>query len=118
MSTNLFTIGHSTHEPEAFGELLHRHGVELLVDVRRHPGSRRVPWTNPGLLSNIDSLASSALQRLAVAHVYDLLAFILAGPNDGAVRVRNTRGLSATVVGMSLSPPASPAESKWKASPA
>ena len=46
----VFTIGHSTHEPEAFGELLDRHGVELLVDVRRYPGSRRVPWTNPGQL--------------------------------------------------------------------
>jgi uncharacterized protein (DUF488 family) len=24
--------------------------VQLLVDVRRHPGSRRVPWTNPGAI--------------------------------------------------------------------
>jgi uncharacterized protein (DUF488 family) len=44
----IFTIGHSTHEPEAFVELLRAHGIELVADVRRHPGSRRVPWTNPG----------------------------------------------------------------------
>ena len=44
----VFTIGHSTQEPDRFGGLLGDHRVELLVDVRRHPGSRRVPWTNPG----------------------------------------------------------------------
>jgi uncharacterized protein (DUF488 family) len=44
----VFTIGHSTHGPERVAELLGEQGVELLVDVRRHPGSRRVPWTNPG----------------------------------------------------------------------
>jgi uncharacterized protein (DUF488 family) len=44
----VYTIGHSTHEPGAFVRLLAEHGVETLVDVRRYPGSRRVPWTNPG----------------------------------------------------------------------
>jgi uncharacterized protein (DUF488 family) len=44
----VFTIGHSTHEPEDFGQLLVQHAVETLVDVRRYPGSRRVPWTNAG----------------------------------------------------------------------
>ncbi|MBA3509593.1 MAG: DUF488 domain-containing protein, partial [Thermoleophilaceae bacterium] len=43
----VFTIGHSTHEPGTFAALLARHDVNVLVDVRRHPGSRRVPWTNP-----------------------------------------------------------------------
>ena len=42
----VWTIGHSTHERDAFFELLAQHGIEVLVDVRRHPGSRRVPWTN------------------------------------------------------------------------
>lgn len=37
----LLTIGHSTHSAERFLDLLR----ELLVDVRRHPGSRRVAWT-------------------------------------------------------------------------
>jgi uncharacterized protein (DUF488 family) len=42
----IFSVGHSTHGPERFLELLAERDVELLVDVRRHPGSRRVPWTN------------------------------------------------------------------------
>lgn len=36
----LYTIGHSTHEFDAFVALLRRHGVELLVDVRSQPYSR------------------------------------------------------------------------------
>jgi uncharacterized protein (DUF488 family) len=47
MSARVFTVGHSTHEPDAFAELLAAHDVEALADVRRYPGSRRVPWTNP-----------------------------------------------------------------------
>lgn len=42
----ILTIGHSTHELEEFLGLLRDSGVELLTDVRRFPGSRRVPWTN------------------------------------------------------------------------
>ncbi len=41
----VWTIGHSTHEPGEFAQLLTAHRVEVLVDVRRYPGSRRVPWT-------------------------------------------------------------------------
>jgi uncharacterized protein (DUF488 family) len=43
---SIFTIGHSTHEPAAFVELLRDPGIELLVDVRRYPSSRRFPWFN------------------------------------------------------------------------
>lgn len=39
----LFTIGHSNHEIEAFIELLRRHRVSALGDVRSHPYSRFVP---------------------------------------------------------------------------
>src|SRR3954467_8454222 len=42
----IFTIGHSTHELEAFLALLRGAGIELLVDVRRYPSSRRFPWFN------------------------------------------------------------------------
>ena len=41
----VWTIGHSTHEPGEFTRLLRVHGIDVLVDVRRYPGSRRVPWT-------------------------------------------------------------------------
>lgn len=37
------TIGHSTRPLEEFLDVLGVHGVELVVDVRRFPGSRRLP---------------------------------------------------------------------------
>ena len=43
---SIFTIGHSTHELDEFVGLLERAGLELLVDVRRYPSSRRHPWFN------------------------------------------------------------------------
>jgi uncharacterized protein (DUF488 family) len=39
----MLTIGHSTLSIEAFLRALRENGVELLVDVRRYPGSRRHP---------------------------------------------------------------------------
>lgn len=39
----ILTVGHSTREPGELEELLRGHAVELLVDVRAHPGSRRMP---------------------------------------------------------------------------
>jgi uncharacterized protein (DUF488 family) len=44
--TRVYTVGHSTHAIEDFLELLRMHSVELLVDVRRFPGSRRLPHFN------------------------------------------------------------------------
>ena len=43
MKNPLFTIGHSTHSPEAFLGLLQRHGITAIADVRSHPYSRRLP---------------------------------------------------------------------------
>ena len=43
LSARLFTIGHSNHEPEAFLDLLRRHGVTAVADVRSSPYSRRQP---------------------------------------------------------------------------
>jgi uncharacterized protein (DUF488 family) len=42
----IHTIGHSTRSIDIFTELLHAHGIELLVDVRRFPASRRHPQFN------------------------------------------------------------------------
>ena len=47
----VLTIGHSTHAQDRFAELLRAHRIELLVDVRRHPGSRRHPQFNADSLS-------------------------------------------------------------------
>lgn len=39
----IWTIGHSTRSAAEFIELLQREQVEVLVDVRRFPGSRKYP---------------------------------------------------------------------------
>lgn len=54
--SSLTTVGHSTHEPERFVELLRGAGAEAIADVRRFPGSRRMPWFSadamPGWLAD------------------------------------------------------------------
>lgn len=40
------TVGHSTRSIEAFIALLKAHAIELIVDVRRWPASRRYPHFN------------------------------------------------------------------------
>ena len=39
----LFTFGHGTATQEAIAAILQRAGIELVVDVRIAPGSRRNP---------------------------------------------------------------------------
>ena len=55
----IFTIGHSTHDLEAFVSLLRGAGIEAVADVRRYPSSRRMPWFNSGVLA--DSLADAGI---------------------------------------------------------
>jgi uncharacterized protein (DUF488 family) len=40
----IFTIGHSNQSFDDFLALLQRHQIEILVDIRRHPGSKRYPY--------------------------------------------------------------------------
>jgi len=42
----IWTLGHSTRAADEFVALLQEHGILLLVDVRRHPGSRLHPQFN------------------------------------------------------------------------
>ena len=49
MST-VYTIGHSSHSVELFSELLVRHAVQVLVDVRSAPYSRYAPQFDHDLL--------------------------------------------------------------------
>jgi uncharacterized protein (DUF488 family) len=54
--TVLYTIGHSNHQAERFLELLHQHGIRLVVDVRSSPYSRYVPQANRETLArNLES---------------------------------------------------------------
>jgi uncharacterized protein (DUF488 family) len=55
----VFTIGHSTRTTEELLSLLRAHGVELLLDVRRYPGSRRHPQFSRDALAG--DLQSSAI---------------------------------------------------------
>ena len=47
----IHTIGHSTRSIEQFTELLEAHRIELLIDVRRWPMSKRYPQFNREALS-------------------------------------------------------------------
>jgi uncharacterized protein (DUF488 family) len=46
----LFTVGHSNHSFDHFAELLARHRIEAVSDVRSTPFSRRNPQFNQGAL--------------------------------------------------------------------
>jgi uncharacterized protein (DUF488 family) len=63
----ILTIGHSTRPLEEFLALLRENGVELLVDVRRFPGSRRFPQYGSQALA--ESLAQAGI---AYRHEPDL----------------------------------------------
>lgn len=41
---NIYTIGHYSHTKEEFVELIKQAEIEVLVDVRAFPGSRKFPW--------------------------------------------------------------------------
>ena len=43
---SIFTIGHSNHSAEKFVDLLKRHGIEVVADVRSQPYSRHAPHFN------------------------------------------------------------------------
>lgn len=59
----VYTIGHSTHETDAFVELLRRHGVDALADVRSSPYSRFNPQFNRETLQR-------NLEAKGIAYVY------------------------------------------------
>ncbi len=49
----IYTIGHSNRDLKRFQDLLKNFSIELLVDVRRWPSSRRYPHFNKDYLQNI-----------------------------------------------------------------
>jgi len=59
-SLEVFTVGHSTRSGEEFIEILRVHAVQVLVDVRTFPGSRRYPQFNRAELS--ESLAKAGIE--------------------------------------------------------
>jgi uncharacterized protein (DUF488 family) len=63
--TCVYTIGHSTHPLGEFVEMLNRHGVERLIDVRTVPGSRHNPQFGEHELIASMPKAGIDYQRLA-----------------------------------------------------
>jgi len=59
----LFTVGHSVHTVERFFELLKRHSINALCDVRSSPYSRYSPQFNR------ESLKEDVLKR-GIAYIY------------------------------------------------
>lgn len=46
MPLTIWSVGHSNQEAEGLLELLHAHDIGQVLDVRRFPGSRRLPHFN------------------------------------------------------------------------
>ena len=59
------TIGHSTQASEDFLATLVEAKVQLLADVRRYPGSRRVPWTSSSELEPLLGTRSIGYRHFA-----------------------------------------------------
>lgn len=70
-----FSVGHSNHDLTTFLTLLASRGIALLVDVRSHPVSRRVPHFSKAPLAE-------ALRRAGID--YRFLGQELGGRPDGA----------------------------------
>lgn len=60
----LWTIGHSTRSVEEFGQMLLAHGIQVLVDVRSFPGSRRYPQFNRAALAE-------SLQKIGIEYRHE-----------------------------------------------
>jgi len=58
----VWTIGHSTRTGSEFLALLAEHDIEAIADVRRHPGSRRLPQFGSAELAA--SLSAHGLEYL------------------------------------------------------
>jgi uncharacterized protein (DUF488 family) len=56
----IWTVGHSTLAGETFNEILLANEIEVLVDVRTYPGSRRYPQFNKSALA--ESLESIGIK--------------------------------------------------------
>jgi uncharacterized protein (DUF488 family) len=63
----IWTIGHSTRSAEEFLALLRSFNIELLVDIRNYPGSKRFPHFNK---ENLEALLTS--NGVSYLHIKDL----------------------------------------------
>ena len=59
-SLTIWTVGHSTRTIEEFIDILQANQIEILVDVRHFPGSRKFPHFNKGALH--DALVATGIR--------------------------------------------------------
>jgi uncharacterized protein (DUF488 family) len=85
----ILTVGHSNLEATTFIELLKGQKVELLVDIRRFPGSKHVPWTKSGHLEKL--LNAAGIGYLHLESLGGRRRPVEGSPNDGW-RVRQFQG--------------------------
>jgi uncharacterized protein (DUF488 family) len=76
----IYTIGHSTRTSEEFIALLQIHSIEMLVDVRSYPGSRRYPHFNKETL----------LKELPAKDILYLHMLSLGGRRKASAQSKNT----------------------------
>jgi len=84
-SLKIWTIGHGTRPVEELASMLGSAGVELLIDVRAHPGSRRHPQFNRAALEN-------SLRKHGIAYQWEgeaLGGFRRPRPNSRNTALRN-----------------------------
>ncbi len=56
MNTTIYTIGHSTRSVQELLDAIAPYGIEVVADVRRFPGSRRLPqFAEPALRAELES---------------------------------------------------------------
>lgn len=86
---SILTVGHSNLEATKFIELLKGQGIELLVDIRRFPGSKHVPWTKSESLEKL--LKAGGIGYLHLESLGGRRRPVEGSPNDGW-RVRQFQG--------------------------
>jgi len=80
-SKSIYTIGHSTHTIEEFLDLLRAHAIQLLVDVRTVPKSRKHPQFGIDLLP--EELQTAAIDYLHLKELGGLRHPAKDSPNTG-----------------------------------
>lgn len=77
----VWTVGHSTRGATEFLDILRAHDIQLLVDVRRFPGSRRLPQFSRDALKA--AVEDRAIVYCWLPHLGGRRSPIADSPNDG-----------------------------------
>jgi len=88
-AAEVFTVGHSNHPPETFLDLLRRHAIEVVVDVRSSPYSGYAGHFNKEPLENL--LRSAGIKYLFLGDV------VGGRPQGAAMRMLALRSPSGEV---------------------